>query len=291
MFDWVQMSKNRPEYAQGSGPSAFTPFLAEATDLVLQREGNDALSGFDGLMFLYAGDRVAGTNRGGLYWPHKGVFSYHGKRWNYFIVQEGGSRMDSVSTPCHEFGHMLGLPDLYARPEAPGSIGLGSWCAMSIQAGGGRPQHFSAWCKEQLGWIKPTVIDPTVKQKLVLSPIEGSPAECYKILIRPDGTEYLLLENRKKTGFDESLLGEGLLIWRVSNNRPMLEESHGVDGPNGPMVYLSSVPYPSLANNAFTPYTTPSSRSILGGGLPVYLTNIKKLPDGRITFYVGYEFQ
>jgi M6 family metalloprotease-like protein len=291
VFDWVTMSKKRSEYGQGSGTQSYNPFLVEATDLLLERLGRDALDGFDGIMFLHAGDRVPGTNRGGLYWPHKGVFPYKSKRWNYFIVPEGGSRMDSISTPCHEFGHMLGLPDLYARPEAPGSIGLGSWDAMSMQAGGGRPQHFSAWSKEQLGWITPTVIDPSVKQKLVLSPIESSPKECYKILIRQDGSEYLLLENRRKTGFDEALQAEGLLIWRVSNNRPMLEESHGVEGPNGPMVYLSSVPYPSIANNAFTPFTTPSSRSILGGGLPVYLTNIRKLPDGRITFYVGYEYQ
>jgi len=63
-----------------------------------------------------------------------------------------------------------------------------------------------------------------------------------------------------------------------------------VEGPAGPRVFLSSVPYPSAANNAVTPYTTPSSRSQLGGGLPVYLTNIRRLPDGRVTFYVGYAF-
>ena len=199
--------------------------------------------------------------------------------------------MTSNSLFGHEFGHMLGLPDLYSIPESPGSLGLGMWCAMSIQAGGGRPQHYSAWCKEQLGWLKPTVIDPAVKQKLILSPVEGTSDECFKVLIRPDGSEYLLLENRRKLGFDQSLPGEGLIIWRVVNNRPMLEESHGVEGPVGPMVYLTSVPYPSIANTSFTPYTTPSSRSFLGGGSPVYLTNIRKLPDGRVTFYVGYEYE
>jgi hypothetical protein len=35
---------------------------------------------------------------------------------------------------------------------------------------------------------------------------------------------------------------------------------------------------------------TPSSRAQLGGGLPVHITNIRRLPDGRITFYVGYEY-
>ena len=45
------------------------------------------------------------------------------------------------------------------------------------------------------------------------------------------------------------------------------------------------------ANDSFTPYTVPSSRSQLGGGLAIHITNIRELPDGRITFYVGYEFE
>ena len=162
---------------------------------------------------------------------------------------------------------------------------------MSSQARGGRPQHFSAWCKEQLGWLKPAVIDPSVKQKLILGPVEGSANECLKVLVKQDGSEYFLLENRRKTGFDKSVPAEGLLIWRVIGNRPTLEESHGVAGPFGPRTYLSSVPYPSKSNNSFTPFTTPSSRSQLGGGLPVFITNIRKLADGRVAFEIGYEFE
>ncbi len=290
VFDWVRVSKSRADYSQGTGAQNRTALLVEAIETLLKRDGSDALSGFDGIFFLYAGGRFQ-TNRGGLYWPHRSSVNHGGKRWPYFIVPEGGERMTNISVICHEFGHMLGLPDLYARPESPGSEGLGIWCAMSNQSGGGRPQHMSAWCKEQLGWLKPTVIDPTVKQKLVLSPIDGSTKECFKVLVRPDASEYLLLENRKKTGFDASLPAEGLLIWRVVVGRPALEESHGVDGPEGPGVFLGSVPYPSGSNNAYTPYTTPSSRSQLGGGFPVYLTNIRKLLDGRITFWTGYDFQ
>ena len=153
--------------------------------------------------------------------------------------------MADISVFCHEFGHMLGLPDLYARPENPGMEGSGVWSAMANQVGRGRPQHFCAWSKEKLGWIKPTVIDPTVKQKLILGPVEDSPKECYKVLVRPDGSEYFLLENRRKKGFDTSLPAEGLLIWRVVGNRPILEESHGVEGPAGPRMFLDKVPYPT----------------------------------------------
>lgn len=290
VFEWVEVRRKRADYAQDDGPGGRWMLFTEAIDLLLARDGAQALDGFDGLLFLYAGDRFP-TNRGGIFWPHRASMVYRGRRWPYLIVPDGGAQMANISILCHEFGHMLGLPDLYDRPENPGSEGLGTWCAMSNEAGGGRPQHLCAWCKERLGWLKPAILDPTVKQKLVLGPVEGSPRECYKVLVRPDGSEYLLLENRRRTGFDRSLPAEGLLIWRVVGNRPLLEESHGLSGPIGPRVFLSSVPYPSAANDAFTPYTTPSSRSQLGGGLPVQITNIRALPDGRITFYVGYEFE
>ncbi|WP_010037435.1 M6 family metalloprotease domain-containing protein [Gemmata obscuriglobus] len=284
-FDYVEVSKKRADY--DSGPRM--ALLTEAMDKLLAREGKDALKDFDGVFFIYAGERFPAA-RGSLYWPHRASIRHGGKNWPYFICPEGGARMGNISVFCHEFGHMLGMPDLYARPENPGMEGAGIWCAMANQAGAGRPQHFSAWCKERLGWIKPTVVDPSVKQKLILAPIEDS-KECLKIPVRADGSEYYLLENRKKTGFDTSLPAEGLLIWRVIGGRPVLQESHGVAGPAGPGSFLSSVPYPSTANDAFTPFTTPSSRSQLGGGLPVYVTNIRRLDDGRITLQIGYEYQ
>lgn len=288
-FAPVEVSKKRAEYGQGSGRGERTALLTEALDKILARDGKTALQGFDGVVFLYAGGRMS-VARGSLYWPHRSSVSHQGKRWPYYICPEGGERMANNSVFCHEFGHMLGLPDLYARPENPGSEGLGIWCAMSNQAPNGRPQHFCAWSKEKLGWIEPKTIDPTLPQKLILAPIEDSPRECFKVLVRADGSEYLLLENRRKKGFDASLPAEGLLIWRVVGDRPILEEAHGVVGPAGPRLFPASVPYPSAANNAFTPYTTPSSRSQLGGGLPIHLTNIHRLPDGRIAFEIGVEY-
>jgi M6 family metalloprotease-like protein len=292
---WFEVSKKRMEYTTGSGTSASekSALLIEALDLFTKKEGKDALKEYNGVFFLYAGGRVQ-TTRGGLYWPHRANITYPprtGTSIPYFIVQEGGNTMTDISVFCHEFGHMLGLPDLYARPEQPGSEGVGVWCAMSNQIGGGRPQHFSAWCKEQLGWIKPTVIDPSVRQKLILAPIEDDPTQCFKIKIRPDNSEYYLLEVRKKIGWDSQLPAEGLLIWRVVRGKPILEESHGIEGPEGPRVFLSSVPYPSASNNSFTPFTIPSSKGQLGGDTPVYITNITRWPDGRVTFHIGYEYQ
>jgi M6 family metalloprotease-like protein len=287
VFPYVQVSKTRKDYDQ-SGPNRMN-LLTEALDKLLERDGKDALKDFDGIYFMYAGGRYQ-TVRGSLYWPHRASVRHKGKMWPYFICPEGGGQMANISVICHEFGHLLGLPDLYARPENPGSEGVGVWCAMSNQAGNGRPQHFSAWCKEQLGWLKPTTIDPRVPQKLVLAPIYTSPRECFKVLAKPDGSEYFLLENRTSHGFDASLPAQGLLVWRVVRGRPILEESHGVSGPSGPRVFPKEVPFPSSSNDAFTPFTVPSSRTQLPDGLSTYITNIRRLPDGRITFFVGYEY-
>ena len=64
--------------------------------------------------------------------------------------------------------------------------------------------HISPWAKETR-LVKSDMIDQT---KAVPFSIEGSNRECFAVLIRADGSEYLLLENRKKTGFDAELPAE-----------------------------------------------------------------------------------
>ncbi|HEY2787209.1 MAG TPA: M6 family metalloprotease domain-containing protein [Fimbriiglobus sp.] len=295
---WVEMPKKRMEYSTGTGSSnrEKADFLSGSMDKVLAAKGKEALKDYDGVFVVYAGGRPNGTTRGSLYWPHRSSFNHDGKRWPYFIVNElQSNQMTNISVFCHEFGHMLGLPDLYARPEIPGMFGIGVWGVMSQQAGNGRPQHYSAWSKEQLNWIKPAIVDPRVKQKIVLSPIEDDPTQCVKVIVRTDGSEYFLLENRQRKGFDASLPAAGLLIWRVMPGNQIqkvfIVESHGIEGANGPRVNLGAVPFPSPSNTSFTPFTTPSSKSALGGGFDVFITDIRRLPDGRVTFQIGYEFQ
>ena len=69
-----------------------------------------------------------------------------------------------IGVLCHEFGHGLGLPDLYDRDGGSngighwGIIGSGSWNTPS------RPAHPEAWTRVELGWTVPTDIgwQPTV---------------------------------------------------------------------------------------------------------------------------------
>ena len=64
------------------------------------------------------------------------------------------SEYTSISTFIHEFGHSLGLPDLYARRT---NNSTASWDAMGSTAGP-YPQELSAWCRMMLGWLEPCVV-------------------------------------------------------------------------------------------------------------------------------------
>jgi len=66
------------------------------------------------------------------------------------------SEYTEVSTFIHEFGHSLGLPDVYARST---NNSTGSWTAMSSNTSP-EPQELSSWSRMMLGWMKPCVIRP-----------------------------------------------------------------------------------------------------------------------------------
>lgn len=66
------------------------------------------------------------------------------------------SEYTEVATFIHEFGHSLGLPDIYARQT---NNSTGSWEAMSATTSPD-PQELSTWSRMVLGWLKPCVVPP-----------------------------------------------------------------------------------------------------------------------------------
>ena len=71
VIQWIEVGKKRGDYIQGSGTSNKTAVLVEALDKIVKRDGPDAFKDFDGLLFVYAGERYQ-TNRGAVYYPHAG---------------------------------------------------------------------------------------------------------------------------------------------------------------------------------------------------------------------------
>lgn len=134
------------------------------------------------------------------------------------------SARTSIGTICHEFGHVLGLADLYVTDNsAPGNTKLvpGSWALMShgnYLNNGNTPPNLSVWEKYYLGWAEPEML---YANEYVVMPADGM---SYRQLNRTgvvsadgplttDTTYYL--ENRQMTGWDSYLPGHGMLVWRV----------------------------------------------------------------------------
>jgi immune inhibitor A len=132
------------------------------------------------------------------------------------IAEEEVPPFSPFGVLCHEFGHLLGLPELYA-PGGATNEGIGIWGLMgqgTWLGRGDRPPHMSAWEKLQLGWVDAVTITQTTL-RVELPAVEQTPR-----VIRIQATpgvpeEYYLLENRAKVGADASLPAEGLLVWHV----------------------------------------------------------------------------
>jgi immune inhibitor A len=142
------------------------------------------------------------------------------------IVPEAEYNTSPVGVTCHEFGHQLGLPDLYYNDYKTGEqySRVGIWCLMDYGCWAGYPQgsqpaHLSAWCKKFLGWLDVDIVSTTTINYSLPCVETSSQVVKLKILTadNPDN-EYFLLEYRKKTSFDSSLPGEGLLIWHVDDS-------------------------------------------------------------------------
>ncbi|MDD2714730.1 MAG: M6 family metalloprotease domain-containing protein [Candidatus Wallbacteria bacterium] len=195
----------------------------------------------------------------------------------------------------HEFGHDLGLVDFYDTTY--GSYGTGNWDVMSLGCWNGEsysgesPPLFSAYERFYLGWIAP--LDLSAQSGNFTLPQMEETDTVYKISLT--GSEYFLLENRGRTGYDAYLPGGGMLIWHVDeqvlaskwlDNNVNSDYNHkGVDleeadasnsldrkankGDQGD-------PFPGTSlKTSFTPDTAPSSNSYYAGlKSAVFLKNI-----------------
>jgi M6 family metalloprotease-like protein len=155
----------------------------------------------------------------------------------FSIVPELEAAGDSAGgVYCLEFGHDLGLPDLYNT--VTGKTILGPWELMDKGAWNGdppgsSPAHMTAWGKIQLGYISgprlATVQDGTTATYTV-DPTEIASNNIHAIKI-PFGisNQYYLVEVRAQIGFDAALPTAGVLITHVSETQ-VLGKVHVIDG-------------------------------------------------------------
>lgn len=251
----------------------------------------------DAVHVIFAGAGEASTGETDAIWPH---------RWNFYpsdsfnITFDGvslkdyscsaekmGSGMDGIGTICHEFGHVLGLPDLYDTDYA-GSGGqataINTW---SIMASGSynncsnTPASFTAYEKYRLNWLQLDTLE--VAGEYVLPPLMDS-NKAY-IITSPYEDEFFVFENRNQSSWDTYVPNSGGLIYHVKREGDYnincdpnyqkydIEEADRNDDDNT----LATDVFPSAQyNNFFADYSQPNSILWNGESLNKPITRITR---------------
>jgi len=232
---WYTAPQNRVNYRIGNGTTAewnMAKILARSAVDAAETAGfnwgpfdNDGNGDVDMVFVVHQGPGAeCGSNN--HIWSHAWFLNdwvsdlsvtYDGKLIDrYVAVPEencyGGH--EEIGIFCHEFGHTLGLPDLYDIDDS--SAGIGFWGLMSSGSWGGNgttpqtPVHMCAWSKVEQGWITPTVVASN------LSNVPIHTGQAYQLWTNGmPGNEYFLVENRQQQGFDSGLYNSGLAIWHI----------------------------------------------------------------------------
>lgn len=254
---------------------------------------NDKDGVVDALFVVHSGAGAEVTGKKTDIWSHQWGINpktYNGvKISTYSMEPEDGK----IGVFCHELGHVFGLPDLY--DYGYDSAGTGRWDLMaggSWNNGGNTPAHQIGWCKTRLGWINPTVVFNS-QQTVTIKPYAKN-AQLIKIPIGSlTSKEFFLLENRKRTGFDAYLPGEGLLITHVDENKANNDDQthylvavEQCDGKSDLEKNANSGdatdPYPCSANTSFSVSTTPNSKAYSGADTQITISNIQRSGENII---------
>ena len=208
----------------------------------------------DMIYFIFAGlgSYVQG-NDSRLLWPHQFDISYSRNvrkdgvylgRYacsNELFGSTDWSVLEGIGTMCHEFSHVLGLPDFYDTGNQYNGecVNPDTWSLMASGADlnyGRTPCGFSLFERYALGFATPQVISEAGSYSLEAL---HSSNTGYRLNTQVS-KESFFIENRQKTKWDAGLPGHGMLIFRVDSTKASVWEYENTvnDNPNHPYYEL-----------------------------------------------------
>jgi M6 family metalloprotease-like protein len=340
VYGWVMAENNHTYYGRTSAGTG-NAYNNATRKLLLDalKDANDSFNidfsefdtdgdGYvDGVVIMHAGigaEEASAPNSGNYIWsfrsslPNSQQPTYDGvKVYGYAMFPERRHSSNSIvgiGVMCHEFAHLLDLPDLYSTQST--NEGIGNF---SLMAGGcwlnneHTPSFCDAWSRIAMGWVTPALI--TTEKEYTISKSVADSDMVYRVnTSRPN--EYYLLENRQRRGFDAFLPSRGLAIWHINSNIAYLL----TEAPNNLRNYVNNDTaqlgvgliqadgqrhlergsnrgdgndlYPTNTNKNFGPTTRPASNlhyKISGVKQPssISISDITQQPDSSITFNFG----
>lgn len=242
----------------------------------------------DNVFVYFAGHNQAEGADANTIWPHKHTLAWRNIKVDgkylatYACTSEysgrSGTSRASIGTFCHEFGHVLGLPDLYDTDYKYYTVS--NWdimCSGNYNNNGRTPPTYSAYERFFLGWLQPEQL--MEKGQYTLEPLQTSNS-AYLIAEgqhnlnggNPSPREFFMLEHRTQTDWDTYLPGHGMLVWHIHYSGSAWEQNTPNNGPDFLRIHMeeangvtweqrtnsengrSSDPYPGTQNiTTFTP--------------------------------------
>lgn len=311
----VTLPQNMSYYGgNGNGSDDLRPYemlihaagiLDDRIDFSVYDTDNDGI--IDNVYIFYAGYGEADGGPANSVWPHSwnihddlGYNIYlDGKLLNHYATSNelkyGGTKLAGIGVFCHEFSHVMGLPDLYSTTYTS-AFTPGEWSLMdhgSYNNDSHTPPTHTAYERYCLGWIEPKELSAPANITLRHMSVPGCYDDAY--IIRTESpSEYYVLENRQHLGWDSYIPGHGMLVWHIDFQPDIWDLNivnvskqyvDIVEADNEPSAYsIGGDAFPGTANvTAFTDDTTPSMRSWSGNRLNAPITEIKE-QSGVISF-------
>ena len=260
----------------------------------------------DFVFILYAG---YGENYGApanTIWPHMSKLNdmqkhltLDDKQVNLYACScelhgKSGNQLDGIGAFCHEFGHVLGLPDFYDVNSQRAQVG--TWDVMdtgSYNNSSRTPPSYTAFERYSLGWLDLTEL--TEPADSITLPEINESRTAYRISTRTGNPgEYFVLENHQQQGWDAYHAGRGMMIFHIDFNatRWKYNAVNSIDPPGYDLVEADGTQgahaetdlYPTATNDLFTDYSTPSSLAWDKTPTERGVDRIRQEDDGTVSF-------
>ena len=267
---------------------------------------NDKNGEIDNVYVFYAGEGEASGGDSSTVWPHSwDIYDVLGKRFefdglllNHYACSNEiyQNKIEGIGTFCHEFSHVLGLPDEYSTSYTSSFVpgNYSTLCYGCYNNDSKTPASYTLYQRYELGWVIPEEIgEPAQHMLLGIENNQGF------ILRTSDPNEYFLLENRQQKGWDEFIPGHGMLIWHIDYDENVWYYNQPNDNPSHQYIDIEEADniqtedtrdgdtFPGTSNiTSFTDETRPSSISWNYEYMNKPITDIREI-DGVIYFQIS----
>lgn len=248
----ISLPRSEASYGQNCGADVACKVPLLISESISLAEPLLDFTNFDQIMIYHAGygEEANGTDNElwSLYFPSSemsyygfGLINGDGQHFDgATIVPEQERSASALGVICHEYGHQIGLPDLYDTSVPGGRSTMGAWDLMDYpwtgSPIGSNPPHLGAWSKRFLGFG--STVDVTSTGTVSFLPIELNPGKSFEIYRLEGEGEYFLAEYRLSSAgvYDRALpQSAGLAVWHVDENvinDPSTFDQNKINSPN-----------------------------------------------------------